>query len=216
MVRIEGGKFLMGRNGGPDEEASPAHEVAIAAFYLDEKPVTIGEYRKFLQSSGRPDPAPQGRDDAAVTNITWDEASSFCLRQGKRLPSEDEWEFAARGPDGRLYPWGETRDADTLNDRASNVGRIEPVGARPKNRSPFGVLDMVGNVWQWCSNDYSHYPGRNSSLTVPHGAKAIRGGSFESEPWQATAVSRNLELPSKRSPVIGFRCAKSASEPDAR
>jgi formylglycine-generating enzyme required for sulfatase activity len=208
MVRIDGGRFLMGRNDGPDPEAAPAHEMHIAPFYLDETPVTNQRYLEFLRSS-KGFAAPQsGNLDAPVTNVTWDEAYAYCLAQGKRLPTEAEWEFAAKGVDGRLYPWGEVFDQAAVNYGGSRLSHPERVAARARNRSPFGVADMAGNVWQWCADDYHHYPGRKPMLTVPPGAKVIRGGSLQSEPWQVTTIGRNLELPSKRSPVIGFRCAK--------
>jgi formylglycine-generating enzyme required for sulfatase activity len=210
MVFIPGGRFLMGRNDRSDPEASPAHEVTLSAFHLDRAPVTAALFRDFLKSTGRPSTSPEivpGGDRAPATRVTWDEADAYCLAQGKRLPSEEEWEFAARGPDGRLYPWGESFDADAVNTSESGLGRPEPVEGRLHNISPFGVADMSGNVWQWCSDDYRPYPG-GSSASIPHGAKVIRGGSYSSDRMHVTAVTRNLELPSTRSPAIGFRCAK--------
>jgi serine/threonine-protein kinase len=215
MIRIPAGTYLMGRNNAWDPEASPAHEVNVSAFYIDRLPVTRGEFRDFMQASKRPD-VPEWRDDNPLpdqdkwpaTEVTWDEAYAFCHARGKRLPSEAEWEYAARGTDGRLYPWGEEFNPAAVNSRESGIGRPEPVGARPANRSAFDVADMSGNVWQWCADDYRPYPGRKSDFTVPSGAKSIRGGSFWSDRRQVSAITRNLELPGKRSPVIGFRCAQ--------
>jgi formylglycine-generating enzyme required for sulfatase activity len=215
MVRIPRGSFLMGRNGSVDPEASPAHEVTIETFWLDKRPVTNTQFREFLQISNRPvaskgidrDLSP-GNNEWPVTEVTWDDAYAYCLAQGKRLPTEAEWEFAARGADGRLYPWGEAFERANTNSRESGVGHPEPVGARAGNRSPFDVEDMAGNVWQWCMDDYLPYPGSKPGFAIPAGAKVIRGGSFESDAHHATAITRNLELPATRSRVIGFRCAK--------
>jgi hypothetical protein len=198
MVRISGGTFLMGRNGGPDPEASPAHNVSVGTFYIDRLPVTERDYR--------------GDDSEKatwpVTRVTWDEAYAYCLARGKRLPSEAEWEYAARGIDGRLYPWGETFDPAVVNFRESGLGHPEPAGARAGNRSPFGVADMSGNVYQWCADDFRPYRGRTPAFSMPVGAKVIRGGSFQSDRLNVSAVFRNLERPSVRSAAIGFRCAK--------
>lgn len=209
MVRIPGGRFLMGRNGFSDPTASPAYEVPLPAFYLDRTPVTNARFYEFLRSSNKVSQwKAAGADDWPVTRVTWDEADAYCLAQGKRLPSESEWEFAARGSGGRLYPWGEAFDAAAVNYGESGIGHPEPVGTRTLNRSPFDVADMSGNVWQWSANDYRPYPGGTLAFAIPPGAKAIRGGSYQSDRLHVTAVTRNLELPSKRSPAIGFRCAK--------
>jgi formylglycine-generating enzyme required for sulfatase activity len=203
MVIIPGGRFLMGRNDPSDPDSSPAHEVTLPAFHLDRTPVTSALFRNFSPSTA----IALGGDEAPVTRVSWDEAAAYCLAQGKRLPSEEEWEFAARGSDGRLYPWGESFDAGAVNTLESGIGHPEPVGTRSHNVSPYGVTDMSGNVWQWCSDDYRPYPG-GSVTAIPRGAKVIRGGSYQSDRRHVTSVTRNLELPSKRSPAIGFRCAK--------
>ncbi len=211
MVLIPSGRFLMGLNQSSSPEVSPAHEVTLPAFHLDRTPVTNALFRDVLKSSNwvsGSTASGAGDDQAPVTNVTWDEADAYCLARGKRLPSEAEWEYAARGTDGRLYPWGETFEAKAVNVRESGIGHPEPVGIRPRNVSPFGAADMSGNVWQWCSDDYRPYPGGHASFAVPFGAKVIRGGSYQSDPRHVTAVTRNLELPSKRSSAIGFRCAK--------
>jgi len=208
MVQIPEGRFLMGRNGNSDQEAAPAHEVSVGTFYIDRTPVTNNRFRAYLQRVGK-NPGPvQSVGETPVTRVTWDEAYGYCLEQGRRLPKESEWEYAARGKDGRLYPWGEYFDPQNVNFRQSGIGMPEPVGTRRQNESPFAVADMSGNVWEWCADDYHEYPGRKSSFAIPAGAKVIRGGSFDSGQDQLTTVTRNLELPSKRSPAIGFRCAK--------
>jgi formylglycine-generating enzyme required for sulfatase activity len=208
MVYIPGGRFLMGRNGGPDTEAEPAHEIQLAPYQLDERPVTNRQFREFLRLTNPEAARALADNEAPVTNVTWDEAYAYCLAQGRRLPTEAEWEYAARGADGRLYPWGNSFDPAAINYANSGIQHTESVGARPKNRSPFGVLDMAGNVWQWCSDDYREYPAHKGEVAIPRGAKVIRGGSFRSEPSKVTSVARDLQLPSQGSSTIGFRCAK--------
>jgi formylglycine-generating enzyme required for sulfatase activity len=213
MVRIPDGRFLMGRSGSSHPESSPAHEVAVAAFYLDRIPVTNARFRDFLKLSRSAAPSSTSakdldHDDWPVTRISWDEADAYCLAQGKRLPTEAEWEFAARGADGRLYPWGENFDPSAVNSRETGPGHPEPAGTRQRNVSPHGVRDMSGNVWQWCSDEYHSYPGGRTEFAIPPGAKVIRGGSYQSDRQFVTSVTRNLDLPSARSPAIGFRCAK--------
>jgi formylglycine-generating enzyme required for sulfatase activity len=211
MIFIPGGRFLMGRNDHSDKEASPAHEVAVTGFYLDRTPVTNIVFTDFLRSTNKISPADRivpGGDQTPVTQVTWDDAAAYCLAGGKRLPSEAEWEFAARGADGRLYPWGEAFDADAVNSRESGIGHPEPVAVRPRNLSVYGVADMSGNVWQWCADDYRQYAKGSLAFAIPDGAKVIRGGSYQSDRLHVTAVTRNLELPSTRSAAIGFRCAK--------
>lgn len=194
MIFIPGGRFLMGRNGIAN--ASPAHEVSLASYYLDRFPVTAAQYRSVEH------------DELPMTKVTWDEAFAWCSAQGKRLPTEAEWEYAARGSDGRLYPWGESFIAQASNSKEAGVGHPEAVGSRAMNRSPFDVADLSGNVWQWCTDDYRHYPGGPSAFNIPSGAKVIRGGSWQADARHVTAVTRNLERPATRSAAIGFRCAK--------
>jgi formylglycine-generating enzyme required for sulfatase activity len=212
MVAIPGGRFLMGKNDSQDPESSPAHFVEVKPFLIDRVPVTNSLYRDFLRASNRLSPqraAELGGDNRLpVTRVTWDEAASYCLAQDKRLPSEAEWEFAARATDGRLYPWGDTFSDSATNSLESHTGHAEPVEKRAANRSPFQVADMSGNVWQWCADDYRPYPGRVARFAVPDSAKVIRGGSYQSDRLHVTAVTRNLERPSTASAVIGFRCAK--------
>jgi formylglycine-generating enzyme required for sulfatase activity len=143
-----------------------------------------------------------------ATNVTWTDAQAFCEWTGRRLPTEAEWEFAARGRDGRSYPWGDRFDAARTNSAESGRKALVPVGSLAGNASPFGVVDMSGNVWQWVRDDFAFYPGARASFDVPRGAKAIRGGSYASDRRHVTTTTRNLERPATRSPLIGFRCAK--------
>jgi serine/threonine-protein kinase len=234
MIDIPGGTFMMGRDNVQDPEETPAHAVSVEPFSLDKTPVTNAQYAEFVKAAGHPVPPdwsagdyPAGESEWPVTNVSWEDAQAYCKSKGNRLATEAEWEYAARGTDGRLYPWGNefsivltspgrTNDPWSVveerefpaNSLESQLGRLETVGKRPKNASPFGVLDMSGNVWQWCQDDYKPYPGHQPTFEIPAGAKVIRGGSFKSDKDHVTTTTRNLELATSRSPTIGFRCAR--------
>jgi serine/threonine-protein kinase len=198
MVAIPGGTFMMGRDNAEDPEETPAHSVAVAPFYLDLTLVTRGDYARVQVDSSWP-----------ATGVSWNDSQAYCQSMGKHLPSEAEWEYAARGKDGRLYPWGNKFDSTATNSIEARLGHLIGVGALPKNKSPFGVFDMSGNVWEWTADDYKPYPGHQPTFEIPADGKVIRGGSYQSDKLHATTTTRNLDHASTRSPVIGFRCAKS-------
>jgi serine/threonine-protein kinase len=212
MVYIPGGSFEIGRNNGPNPEEAPAHSMTVAPFYIAKEPVTQAEYSAFLQKTkGEPANYPDSQAAWPATNVSWHDAQAYCasVTPGGRLPSEAEWEFAARGTDSRLYPWGNSFSSALANTLEAGLDHPEPVGLRPNSASPFGVLDLCGNVWQWCSDDYKPYPGQTPAFAIPADAKVIRGGSFKSDKEHVTATARNLDHATTRSPAISFRCAKS-------
>jgi formylglycine-generating enzyme required for sulfatase activity len=211
MVYISGGSFMMGSDYAADAEVRPGHSVTVAPFYMDKTPVTKAKYRSYAYSAGiyEGQDVPSDEVNWPATGVSWERAGGYCAAQNERLPSEAEWEFAARGTDGRLYPWGNTFTSSLVNSSEAGLGHAEPVGTHTDGASPFGVLDMVGNVWEWCADDYKPYPGHTSPFQIPADAKVIRGGSFKSDQGHVTAMARNLDHASTRSPVIGFRCAKS-------
>src|ERR1022692_4261135 len=173
MISIPGGRFLMGRNDRSDPEASPAHEVALPAFHLDRTPVTNAVFAAFRRTTNKISPSVPivpGGDQAPVTQVTWDEAAAYCLAGGKRLPSEAEWEYAARGPDGRLYPWGEAFEAGAVNTLESGIGHPEPVPTRPRNVSFYGLADLWGNLWNGGGDNSRLSPGGPGDF-------AFRGGA---------------------------------------
>src|SRR3972149_1026879 len=145
MVLVPAGEFLF----GPDLE-----KVTTEAFYIDRFPVTNVEYKKFVEETGHEDPAhwrretwPEGKADHPVVQITWQSASAYAEWAGKRLPAEIEWEKAARGRDGRMWPWGNAFDPNRCNTASSGT---PPVGMySPRGDSPYGCADMAGNVWEW-------------------------------------------------------------------
>ncbi len=224
MVFIPGGTFRMGRDEG-DEYERPAHEVTVAPFFIDRTEVTNLQYYQFLKATGHPAPAhwswgiyPSGQDNWPVTNVSWRDAESYCRWAGKRLPTEEEWEFAARGTDGRLYPWGNQWRPNAANAATTSSGGPAPVGSYPEGASPFKVLDMVGNVWEWTASTLRAYPGgRIPEDTLPESErqklKVIRGGCYLSSAQQATTTYR-MGWPEYGADYAqtGFRCAKEVKQ----
>ncbi len=232
MVLIPGGEFTLGRDdGGPDER--PARAVVVGPFFLDQTEVTNEQYQKFLDETKYPAPPtwtggrfPEGTERLPVTDVTWEDAMTYAKSTGKRLPSEEEWEFAARGTDGRIFPWGSVWEPGRANsqDKPKDKRRVQPVGQFPQGDSPFGVHDLSGNVWEWTSSDYVAYPG-GFVEPPPEGfanLKVIRGGSFESLPKTATTTLRpgwpatRADFPTPgnaKYDQTGFRCAQDIPKP---
>ncbi len=209
MVPITGKQFLMGSNDG-DSDARPAHPVTIKSFYLDIYEVTCEDYKRFLDKTGRPAPTtwtngsyPPGTAKHPVTGVTWDDAEAYARFVGKRLPLEEEWEFAARGPGNLVYPWGNTWQTGCANAGNEGTGLVN-VGSYDCN-SPFGVQDLIGNAWEWTASDWQAYPGGRLATPASGGEKVIRGGSFESGPKYATAAYRSGYKGVGQK--TGFRCA---------
>jgi serine/threonine-protein kinase len=218
MVYVEpppDGTFTMGFNGSSEPSEKPEHPREVKAFFLDEKEVTLKEYYDFLQATGRraPEKWPkewkEGKFSAEegtypVTYVDWFDAKAYAERAGKRLPNEAEWEYAARGTDKRLYPWG----AVDYQPGYANVGpggKLMPVGSFPNGASPSGALDMAGNVAEWTSSDCIPYPGAEFD---PEPGKIVRGGSFFTDKIFARTTTRAWLLPTDSRSYLGFRCAK--------
>jgi formylglycine-generating enzyme required for sulfatase activity len=258
MIAIPGGKFYMGSDerDAIDRER-PAHQVTLAPYCMDEYEVTTTSYKACsdkgeCKRAGKEnewtaitkkerevfDPLcnardPEGKAQHPINCVDWDMATKFCTVAGKRLPTEAEWEFAARGPDGRKYPWGdETPTAEHLNAcgtecvawgkahgqdlramYAADDGHATtaPVGSYPAGRSRYGVHDVVGNVWEWTADFYADYTKDEqiSPKGPAHGERrVIRGGAWNgSEPAWVRPTFRYHDVPTKRSYGIGFRCA---------
>lgn len=216
MVEIPGATFMMGRNDGAPEEG-PAHPVSVASFYLDRTEVTNSAYARFVQATGHRPPAnwsgsqpPAGAENLPVTGVSWADAAAFARWVGKRLPTESEWESAARGVGGRMYPWGMAFEGNRANSAELGQQKPIPVGSLPAGASPYGILDLAGNVWEWAADDYAPYPGSTARpLEGGSQLKTIRGGSFGSDASGVTTTVRSFELADHRSESIGFRCARS-------
>ena len=233
MALVPAGPFIMGRdNGFPDEQ--PAHETTLKAFWIDRTEVTVARYRQFLKAKRKPLPhAPvspsmprdyfvsRSYSNYPMVDISWNAASEFCKWSGKRLPTEAEWEKAARGTTQRLYPWGAVWDETRANSRenpvSSEPGKMVhftmPVGSTPANAGPYGNLDMAGNVWEWVNDWYDAYPGsRNQNEAFGRKYRVVRGGSWVSSSLSLLTVARDFAAPQFGYDSIGFRCAKDKNE----
>lgn len=215
MVRIPDGEFMMGRNDGNDYE-KPGHKVAVKAFFIDKTEVTNEQYSEFVKQTRRNPPVhwsggnfPPGEANFPVVNVSWNDASAYAEWANKRLPTEEEWEYAARGTDGRIYPYGNEWKAKYSNAAEDNILKPRAVASYPEGASPFSVLDMAGNVAEWTASDYAPYPG--SKAKPDPGNKVFRGGSFSNPAKQQTATDRFYDAPTKTMNYVGFRCAKDAN-----
>lgn len=220
MALIPGGSYVIGSD--RDKFESPQHSVTLKAFYIDRFEVTRAEYRRFLDATGRTAPpgwalpAATGTDDnVPVSGVSWAEATAFAAWAGKRLPTEQEWEAAARGQYGWAYPWGNEWIAGRANVAGVANGAVTPAGSFPEGASPAGVCDMSGNVVEWTASDAVLYPGSGIPKDdAPNaGEKVFRGGSYKRLQKEATSTWRNWTLGiESRSGYedFGFRCALDA------
>jgi eukaryotic-like serine/threonine-protein kinase len=228
MVLVPEGELLMGNERGrvglraEAQNEGPVHSVHVRAFYIDKFEVTNRHYRRFCEITGRPSPPnPSGfpgyvdRLDYPVANVSWDDARAFAYWAGKRLPTEAEWERAARGSDSRLYPWGnEYRPGRANLQDAGPTPQIAAVGAFKGDLSPFGVMDMAGNVFEWVEDRYALYPGNPGKLADSERLRrVVRGGGFLLGREIARTTNRGSQLPQiqrDRDSFIGFRCSVDA------
>jgi formylglycine-generating enzyme required for sulfatase activity len=231
MAEVPEGHFTMGFNGTQAlEDERPAHRVWLDAFFVDRYEVSTAQYAAFLADSKRP--APWQWDSVQlslhanrpVIGVDWADADAYCRWKGKRLPTEAEWEKAARGPDERLYPWGSqppTKDLANfaLGARFSYSQVLLPVQAYEQGRSPYGAHQLAGNVYEWvqdwyASNYYETSPDRNPPGPEQGQFKVLRGGSWSDLPKYLLTYGRFKLPPDTRNSYTGFRCAKSAAVTD--
>ena len=218
LVRVPAGEFLMGSDPSVDKNASqdeqPQHRVNLAEYYIGKYPVTVAQYADFARAVGRKVSEAPGKADYPVTEVSWDDAVAFCRwlseRSGQvfRLPREAEWEKAARGTDGRIYPWGNQEPDETLCNYGVLRGATTSVGKYPAGASPYGALDMAGNVWEWTSSLFKPYPyrvadGREDQKTGGW-TRVLRGGAFDSNARNVRCASRWGD-PYVRFGYFGFR-----------
>ncbi len=197
-------------------DETPARRVSLDDYYIDRHEVTVAQYKRYLEETGGAKPkfldhSKYNQPDQPVVGMTWQQAADYCRWAGKRLPSEAEWEHAARGPDALRYPWGNDPEELKANVRGKKDGYryTAPVGRFPEGVSPYGVHDMAGNVWEWTQDWYQPYPG-NEHKNEMYGEtlKVIRGGSWFSNLDLARSAVRGKALPTQRMNYIGFRCVR--------
>ncbi|HSQ19129.1 MAG TPA: SUMF1/EgtB/PvdO family nonheme iron enzyme, partial [Blastocatellia bacterium] len=231
MVKIDGGTFTMGLDKVPsnstyDQGQYPAHQVPVKSFWMDKTEVTNAEYAEFVSATKYAAPSywrngkpPGGQERWPVTNVSLADAQAFAAWRGKRdgqsyrLPTEEEWEYAARnGPQATVYPWGNEWQDDRANVDANS---LRPVGSYPLGASRSGVLDLIGNVWEWTSTSAAPYPG-NTVLTIAKGQMIIRGGAYVENsrgPDAITATRRSWVPPTDKEAAIGFRLVRDVKTP---
>ena len=245
MLRVPGGAFAMGSpDGVGDDDEHPRHAVTVSAFCLDRTEVTVAAYEACVAAGRCTAPHRErspycnhpDRGDHPVNCVDWGQAVAYCRWLGRRLPSEAEWEYAARGSDGRLYPWGNEppsasrlnacgrecvawgkrvlgRDWPAMYDADDGWATTAPVGSFPAGASPFGALDMAGNVWEWTADWHGSYP--DSPVTDPRGPATGTGRIDRGNGWHAhlpadvRAAARSSDDPAVPTNSTGLRCASS-------
>jgi formylglycine-generating enzyme required for sulfatase activity len=221
-VDVPAGEFLMGSDPEVDLDAEghemPQHMVYVGAFRISKYEITNAQYAQCVRSTVCSEPEElayyEDTDYAnhPVVYVSWHDAKTFCTWMGGRLPTEAEWEYAARGPDGRIYPWGNDPPTCARAQFGECERRTVPVGSRSYGVSWCGAEDMAGNVWEWVNDWYDgdYYDvSPDSNPPGPDGGdyKVLRGGSFDSDPYYVRAANRNLNVPVYRNYYFGFRCA---------
>jgi len=225
MVLVPAGEFMMGVRQEYDKDERTADKMYLDAFSIDQYEVTTARYSKFMQETKRP--APKYWSDQVLTQherkpvvgVGWNDAAAYCAWVKKRLPTEAEWEKAARGTDQRLYPWGnEEPSRQWANfDRCCDKGyeALTEVGAFEQGKSPYGVYDMAGNVWEWVADQYDEGPYGKSPERNPTGRskgekRIVRGGAWDSASAYVRSSYRLRLSPTFQLDNIGFRCAQDA------
>lgn len=221
MVLVPAGEFPMGSEQGDDDE-QPVHRVFLDSFYLDTFEVTNGQFAKFVAAILSEPPwgfadqeTPVLHAERPVRWVNWLEATGYCLWAGKRLPTEAEWEKAARGPEGRLYPWGSDPPTPlhAVFGLKEGTETVAPIGNRNKGKSPYGVHDLAGNLYEWVADwyddtFYTPMPALNPRGPIEGTTKVQRGGSYTNGPYRLRAAFRTKGDPTEHDPHVGFRCAQ--------
>lgn len=238
VIPIPGGSFLMGSNSErTDDFNKPEHRVELLSFSIDKYPVTNAEYAKFVAVTRHRPPldweagkVPDQKFLHPVVMVSWFDARDYCSYEGKQLPTEEQWEKAARGADGRRWPWGNQMDPSRLNTYY-NTGATTAVNRYESGISQYGVYDMAGNVSEWTASDFKPYAGSTATsetfqpkqlvatnakdrgmkvgdLVAVSGSvfKVRRGGSWKSDPFATSAFHRDFSQPHYASDFFGFRC----------
>jgi formylglycine-generating enzyme required for sulfatase activity len=223
MVLVPAGEFTMGSEQGDDDE-QPVHRVLLDSFYLDTFEVTNGRFAKFVAAIQSEPPwgfadqeTPVVQAEQPVRWVNWMDALGYCLWAGKRLPTEAEWEKAARGTDGRTYPWGNEPPtaAHAVFGLTEGAETVSPIGTRDLGSSPYGAHDLAGNLYEWVTDWYDDTFYTQPAPSNPRGpgegtAKVQRGGSYINSPYRLRSAFRTKGDPTEHDPHVGFRCAQDA------
>ena len=245
MIMVPAGEFLMGSNPDHIDQAASwcecgrhqfedelyMHDVYVSAFYIQKYTVTNQQYMAFVNASGYQTDAERknetetwrtafsaGKENHPVVWMSWNDANAYCEWAGLRLPTEAEWEKAARGDDARLWPWGNKWDSSRLNMAANMIDTTMPVGSFPTGSSPYGVMDMAGNAWEWVHDwyDATYYQHGEDRTQDPQGPetgedRVLRGGGFRNGMHQVRTAHRHKGGMTGYAPDHSFRCARSAN-----
>ncbi|MDO9390969.1 MAG: SUMF1/EgtB/PvdO family nonheme iron enzyme [bacterium] len=218
LVEVAEGDFSMGSNNRSPEE-KPVHKVYLDKYYIGKYEVTVGQFKKFCNVTGRTmieQPNWNNREDHPVVNVSWCDAKAYCDWAGLRLPTEAEWEKAARGTEGREYPWGNEWNSTMCNssENGDNYPYTSPVGSFPLGISPYGCHDMAGNVWEWCNDWYNNKYYSSSPCSGPTGPQTgigsvMRGGAWKLQNYYCRTAYRSFGAHEGRNYLnVGFRPAK--------
>jgi len=224
MVWVPAGDFLMGSSDDDNLawwSEKPQHRVELDGYWIYKYEVTVGQWRRYIAALWKLDIKPSWKEFHPIIDVTWYDADAYSNWAGAGLPTEAEWEKAARSDDGRIFPWGNAWDASKAqcSKKEGDADGTAPVGSFPSGTSPYGCLDMAGNVYEWCAdwfeetlgergNDYyKNSPKKNPTGTTQGYLKVIRGGSWgDNDPHSFRTASRVYHHPSERQYYIGFRC----------
>lgn len=219
MIEIAAGSFEMGSAAG-NADAKPPHKVDVAAFSIDQFEVTNADFQKFVDATKHVTDAEKagdktwdkfavGKENHPVVKVSWNDATAFCEWAGKRLPTEAEWEFAARGTTGNAFPYGNEFNPKNQNGKESAIRGTTSVGSYPAGATAQQVFDLAGNVWEWTSSKPEKYPGNTTNSKLYGDTLFIlRGGGWFDVQEQLASYNRNSATPATANHDLGFRCAK--------
>jgi len=212
FVYVPGGEFTMGSDNGASNE-KPVHPLNLLGFWIMQTEVTNAQYKRCVDAGNCTKPVNDSWDkpeqaNYPVTHVDWNQAKTYAEWMGGSLPTEAQWEKAACGTDGRIYPWGNDAPDDKFLNYNGNIGQTTEVGSYPPGQSPYGALDMAGNVWEWTSSKYQPYPYQADDSREDlsgEASRVLRGGSFVNSRDRVRCASRDGSIPNDRNFDVGFR-----------
>jgi len=225
LVYVPAGEFAMGstdQDSPASNDEKPQHSVTLDAFWIDQTEVTNAMYAKCVNAGNSKPPINTdhfintGYANHPVVSVDWSQANAYCTWTERRLPTEAEWEKAARGTDGRIYPWGNEAPNNALLNYNDSVKDTTAVGQYPNGKSPYGAYDMAGNVWEWTHSVMKKYPYKvndGREVEIAFGSRALRGGSFNDDEGSARCAYRDGDHIDFFDDDIGFRVVASHAFP---